>query len=422
VAESVEEATERVQRRVVAVLGAAQIAGGVGVGAAVSVGALLALDLSGSAAWAGIASTGTTLGAALAAVPLARLAVARGRRLALSSGWLLAAVGAALAVVAASARSLSLYLVALVFLGVGSAANLQARFAATDLAPPATRARSLALVVWATTIGAVAGPNLTRPGAALAGVVGVPPLAGPLLLCAAFAVLAALVLLVALRPDPLLTARAARARTADPQAPEESRGRSSLAVVGAAPAAVAALVSLVTGHGVMVSVMSLTPVHMDGEGDGLELIGLTISLHIAGMYAFSPLVGWVADRRGRTPAIATGQALLLAATLLTATSGHSTGRIVAGLVLLGLGWSFSTVAASALLADAVPAPDRPRVQGMADTLMSLAGAVAALAAGGVVALSGYAVLSLVAALAVLPAAVVVGRRLVAARRPVEVGT
>src|SRR4051812_35494840 len=210
---SVEAGEERVQRRVVAVLGAAQVAGGVGIGAAVSVGALLALDLTGSAAWAGIASTGTTLGAALAAVPLARLAVARGRRLALSGGWLLAAGGAALAVVAASARSFPLYLVALVFLGVGSAANLQARFAATDLAPQATRARSLGLVVWATTVGAVAGPNLTRPGAALAGVVGVPPLAGPLLLCSAFALLAALVLLVALRPDPLLTARAAgRAR------------------------------------------------------------------------------------------------------------------------------------------------------------------------------------------------------------------
>ncbi len=423
-----EAGEQRVQRRVVAVLGAAQVAGGVGIGAAVSVGALLALDLTGSAAWAGIASTGTTLGAALAAVPLARLAVARGRRLALSSGWLLAACGAALAVVAASARSFPLYLVALVFLGVGSAANLQARFAATDLAPPVTRARSLGLVVWATTVGAVAGPNLTRPGAALAGVVGVPPLAGPLLLCSAFALLAALVLLVALRPDPLLTARAAGPAAARPpddepddepddvEAAAPGPERSALAVVAAAPAAAVALASLVTGHGVMVAVMSLTPVHMDGEGVGLELIGLTISLHIAGMYALSPVVGWFADRRGRTPAIATGQALLIAATLLTATARASMGRVMTGLVLLGLGWSFSTVASSALLADAVPAADRPRVQGTADLFMNLAGAVAALAAGAVVYLAGYAVLSLAAAVAVLPAAAVVGRRLAAARR------
>ena len=177
-----------------------------------------------------------------------------------------------------------------------------------------------------------------------------------------------------------------------------------------------ALASLVTGHGVMVAVMSLTPVHMDGEGVGLELIGLTISLHIAGMYALSPVVGWFADRRGRTPAIATGQALLIAATLLTATARASMGRVMTGLVLLGLGWSFSTVASSALLASAVPAADRPRVQGTADLFMNLAGAVAALAAGAVVYLAGYAVLSLAAAVAVLPAAAVVGRRLAAARR------
>ena len=421
------------QRRVVAVLSAAQIAGGVGIGAAVSVGALLALDLSGSAGWSGLASTSTTLGAAAVAVPLARLALARGRRVALSTGWLVASAGAALAVVAASVRSFPLLLVALVLLGVGSASNLQARFAATDLAAPRSRARSLGLVVGATTVGAVAGPNLTHPGASLAGVVGVPPLAGPLLVCSVAAALAAAVLAVGLRPDPLLTAARARgdapsdpthdARHADPAHPAGPAGpagraqqSNALAVVAASPAAVAALASLVTGHGVMVAVMSMTPVHMDGQGDGLELIGLTISLHIAGMYAFSPLVGWLADRYGRIRAIAAGQVLLVAAAVLTATAGMSTQRIMAGLVLLGLGWSFSTVSASALLADAVPAGDRPRVQGTSDLFMNLAGASAGVAGGVVVALAGYTALSVLAAVSVAPAAAIVARRLVAARR------
>ncbi len=422
------------QRRVVAVLSAAQIAGGVGIGAAVSVGALLALDLSGSAGWSGLASTATTLGAAAVAVPLARLAVARGRRVALSTGWLVASAGAALAVVAASVRSFALLLVGLVLLGVGSASNLQARFAATDLAPPRIRARSLGLVVGATTVGAVAGPNLTRPGASLAGVVGVPPLAGPLLVCSVAAALAAAVLAVALRPDPLLTAGQAL-QSAPPSAPPVATGgaapvdpadpadpvdpvhrRNALAVIAESPAAVAALASLVTGHGVMVAVMSMTPVHMNGQGDGLELIGLTISLHIAGMYAFSPLVGWLADRYGRMRAIAAGQVLLVVAALLAATAGMSTQRIMAGLMLLGLGWSFSTVSASALLADAVPAVDRPRVQGTADLFMNLAGASAGVAGGVVVAVAGYTVLSACAAVSVAPAAAIVAGRLVAARR------
>jgi MFS family permease len=405
-----------VQRRVVPVLAVAQIAGGISIGAAVSVGALLALDLSGSAAWSGVASTCTTLGAAAAAVPLTRLAVARGRRVALSTGWLAAAGGASLAVLAAVVRSFPLFLLALLVLGVGNAANLQARFAATDLADPASQARSLGLVVWATTVGAVAGPNLTGPGADVAGVVGVPALAGPLLLTAVAAVVAAGVLVVALRPDPLLTARAALA--AEPASGPASARRGAMAVIAASPAAVAGLAGLVTGHGVMVAVMSLTPVHLHDAGASLTLIGLTISLHIAGMFAFSPVVGWLADRRGCRPVLWTGYALLATAALVTAGAGHSTALVTVGLVLLGLGWSFTIIAASALIADAVPVADRPRVQGTADLCMNLSGALGGIVGGVLLVLIGYHGLSLVAMLAVLPAAIVLARAGRAAPVPV----
>jgi MFS family permease len=395
------------QRRIVPVLAMAQVAGGIGIGAAVSVGALLALDLSGSAAWSGIASTCTTLGAASAAVPLARLAVRRGRRPALATGWLVAAAGASLAVLAAVVRSFPLLIVAMVLLGVGNAANLQARFAATDLAEPRARARSLGLVVWATTVGAVAGPNLTRPGAVLAGAVGVPALAGPLLVTAAAAVVAGGVLAVALRPDPLQTARAVSA-AAPAGAPVPDR-RGALAVIAASPAALAGLAGLVTGHAIMVGVMSLTPVHLHAGGASLTVIGLTISLHIAGMYALSPVAGWLADTRGRRTALWTGYALLATATLLTAAAGHSAVVVTVGLIVLGLGWSFTTIAASAQIADAVAVPDRPRVQGTADLCMSLAGAAGGASAGLVVSVAGYHGLSLVAALAVFPAAAILMR-------------
>lgn len=407
--------TSAAQRRTIAVLSTAQIVGAVGVGASVSVGALLALDLSGSPAWSGMAATLTTLGAAAAAIPLARLAQARGRRVALSTGWTVAAAGAVLAVAAAVVVSFPVFMVALLLMGAGNAANLQSRFAATDLAPARSRGRALGLVVWATTIGAVAGPNLTRPGAAVADALSIPRLAGPFVFSVVAGAVAAAVLTVGLRPDPLLLARrldtAERERPAGAPPAPASAGK-ALTVIAASPKALIAVVTLVTSHAVMVAVMAMTPVHMNGHGASLAVIGLTISLHIAGMFALAPAAGWIADTWGRTPAILTGQALLFTATAVTATAGASPTRVTIGLVTLGLGWSFSTVAASTQLAESIPTLDRPKVQGTADLLMNLAGATAGALSGVLVALMGYTGLSLTAMALVVPAAaaVIVARR------------
>jgi len=411
------------QRRTLGVLSTAQIVGAVGVGASVSVGALLALELSGSPAWSGMAATLTTLGAAAAAIPLARLAQARGRRIALSTGWAIAAAGAVLAVAAAVLASLPVFVAALLLIGAGNAANLQSRFAATDLAPAGSRGRALGLVVWATTIGAVAGPNLTRPGAAVADALSIPRLAGPFVFSAVAGVVAAAVLTVALRPDPLLLARRLDADERGPGGPPPAPASpgSALTVIAASPKALVAVVTLVTSHAVMVAVMAMTPVHMNGHGAGLAVIGLTISLHIAGMFALAPAVGWIADTWGRTPAILTGQALLITATVVTATAGASHTRVTIGLVVLGLGWSFSTVAASAQLAESIPPPDRPKVQGTADLVMNLAGATAGASSGVLVGLIGYTGLSLTAMALAAPATavVIVARRsqLVTVRHP-----
>jgi MFS family permease len=406
------------------VLSAAQVTGGIGTGASVSVGALLAADISGSAAWSGAAATLTTLGAAMTAIPLARLADRRGRRVSLATGWFLAAVGAGLAILAGVAPSFPLLLLGLAFMGAGNAATLQARFAATDLATADQRARALGLVVWATTVGAVAGPNLTRPGASVADVLGIPPLTGPFLFSAAAGLVAAAVLAVALRPDPLLTAKASSSGIGTAQQPAASPAQTpalpmpaaprAMRTIADSPPALAAVVALVTGHAVMIAVMAMTPVHLHGHGASLTIIGLTISLHIAGMFALSPIVGWIADRHGRRPALLAGFALLISATLTTATAGHSTLLVTLGLVLLGLGWSFTTIAASTQLSESVPDAQRRHVQGTADLLMSLAGAGAGALSGVLVATIDYRGLSLVAAALVLPAVALVGRR----RRPV----
>lgn len=398
------------QRRTVRLLVATQVAGGLGIGSAVSVSGLLALDLSGSQVWAGGGGTAVTLGAALVAVPLARLAGRRGRRFSLTLGWSVAAVGALLVVLAAVTSAFWLLLVGLLAFGSGNAANLQSRYTAIDLAPVSTRARDLSVVVWSTTVGSVVGPNLSGPGGALARGLGLPQLAGPILFSLAGFVVAGMLVWVRMRPDPLLTAAATRADRAPAGAAGPSvPGSSALATVGRSPRAVLALTAIVASQAVMVSVMTMTPVTMKGHGATLTLVGLTLSLHIAGMYGLSPVFGWLADRWGRVPVLLLGQGTLVLAVAVAGTAGESSWRLGLGLVLLGLGWSAGLIAGSTLLAESVPDEARPGVQGTSDLLMNLVGAFGAAASGVVMALLGFGGLNALAAVIVLPVLVLAVR-------------
>ncbi|EFQ83611.1 transporter, major facilitator family protein [Aeromicrobium marinum DSM 15272] len=388
------------QARTLSVLSLVQVVGGIGNGAGLAVGALLVKDISGSSGWAGTATVMLTLGAAAATIPLSRLAVRAGRRPALATGWLLGASGAAVTVMAADRASLWLVLLGLLFFGASTAATLQSRFAAVDRAAPSTVGRSLSIVVWSTTVGAVAGPNLTGPGAAVAARVGVPDLAGPMLFSVAAFGLAGMLTLLTLRPDPLVR------RTAADRGP---RVRALDHLHGPALTAVGAIAA---SHAVMVGVMSLTPVHLADHGASLQLIGLTISLHIAGMFALSPVFGWLSDRLGPVPMIVAGQIVLVLAVAVAGTAGDSHLWVTIGLVLLGLGWSASVIAGAALLTLVVDAEARPAVQGFADLAMNLAGAGGGLLAGLVMAWSGFGALNAAAAALTLPVAglVLAGRR------------
>ncbi|MFF0945734.1 MFS transporter [Kocuria sp. CPCC 205300] len=399
------------QRRVVRVLALGQVLGGVGVGATLALGALLVTEVSGSPAWSGMAATMNTLGAALLAVPLARLARARGRRISLSTGAVTAMAGASVTIGAAVLSSFPLLLVGLALLGAGSALNLQSRFAATDLAPDETRARDLSLVVWSTTIGAVLGPNLFVPGEVLGRALGLPDLTGGFVIALVAQAAGALVYLTGLRPDPLLLA-VADGEAAGAGRPSPAGG---LAVLRSSPSARRAVLTVALSHAVMVALMSMTPVHLTGQGASLSLVGLTISLHVAGMYALAPVFGWLADRLGRRPVVLLGQVAFAAALVLSWLASASPVLVTVGLVLLGLGWSASTVAGSALVAEAVPPPERPQLQGVSDLFMNLAGAAGGALAGPVLALVGFDGLS--AALLVLVGLVVLAHR---GRRPAPV--
>ncbi|WP_210441211.1 MFS transporter [Nocardioides xinjiangensis] len=400
-----------VQRHTVRTLVVSQAVGAVGVTIGVATASLLARDISGSETMAGLAQTSQVLGTAGAAYALARVMRRHGRRVGLVAGYLAGAAGAALAVVAGVVDSMLVLLVGAVLLGATTAVNNGSRYAATDLATEEHRARALSVVVWATTIGAVAGPNLTGVGGAVAGALAVPELTGGFAIGAVVLVLAAGWVGVRLRPDPLLLAQ--RTAGVETAAAPDRDGRSwvrFVAVVRDVPAVGAAVAAMACAHAAMVTVMIMTPLHMEHGGAHLEVIGFVISVHVLGMFAFSPLVGWAADRFGRPVVLVTGGGVLLVSLALCGLSPEgSSWQITAGLFLLGVGWSCATVAASTVVADLTPVEARTDVQGTSDMAMSLTAAGGGALAGVVVGWLGYPALALFAAL--LAATVVVAGRL-----------
>lgn len=377
-----------VQRRTVRTLVVAQAVGALGITIGVATASLLARDISGSESQAGLAQTFQVLGTAVAAYLLARLMARRGRRVGLVGGYLIGAAGAILAVLAGVVGSMALLLVGAVLLGSTSAANNASRYAATDLATDAHKARALSVVVWASTIGAVLGPNLTGPSGALAERFGIPELTGPFALGAIGMLAAALVLAVLLRPDPLLLAR--RAAGVPEEEPADTGWRRAFEAMRQHPVLGFAVLGMACAHAAMVGIMIMTPLHMEHGHAELEVIGLVVSIHVLGMFAFAPLVGLFADRLGRPAAILAGAGLLLAAALLCGRAPEgSSWQIVSGLFLLGLGWSFVTVAASTLVAQHAPLDVRTDVQGTSDLVMSLTAAGAGGLAGLIVDAWGY---------------------------------
>ena len=392
-----------VQRRTVLVLSTGQVLGGTAFGATVSLGALLAADISGSDALSGLATASVTLGAALCAIPLARLAAKVGRRRALTLGNLFALVGIAVVILAASVRVFPLLLVGILMIGAGNAGNLQSRFAATDLAAPQHRGRDLSIVVWATTIGGVAGPLLLGPGEIVGAAIGMPPQTGSYAFSFVAQCVALVLYLVALRPDPLLAAQRLASAAA----------KATGAVVADRPVVARYAMFAVAGsHVVMASVMAMTPVHLAHMAHGAHgmaptpadvsaLVGITIALHVGGMYALSPVFGILADRWGRLRVVLLGQILLGGALAFAVFANDREWGVIVALILLGLGWSAATVAGAALLTESSAPEIRTRRQGRSDSLMSLSAAAGAVLAGVVLANFQYAGLGIAASVIVI---------------------
>jgi MFS family permease len=356
----------------------------------------LVSSISNSETLAGLAGSTAVLGAAAMAIPLSKLTQRGGRRLGLSVGYTVGLIGAAFAIFGGSQRILIAMLFGTFLVGAASASGYQARFAATDLADDSHRSRQLSYVVWGSTVGAVTGPNLMGPSGALAESLGLSTLVGPYILALITLGMGALVIWLFLKPDPYLTAASLR-----PQSEERHEllsAHKTLKLVRQNPTALFAIAAIAFGHVAMVSVMVMTPIHMAHVDVTLTVIGLVISIHIVGMYAFSPLVGSLSDRMGRRWVIQLGVIILLAACLVSGLADpHNSIQLGFGLFLLGLGWSCTLIAGSALLSEAVETELRPSSQGASDLLMNLMGAGGGAMAGVIIGTLGYGWLCLFAA-------------------------
>lgn len=407
---------QRIYKRTLIVVVFSQILGGLGLAAGVTVGALLAQEMLGSTSLAGLPSALFTLGSAGAALIVGRLSQRLGRRAGLSFGYLTGAVGGAGIIFAAIMDNPVLLFLSLFIYGSGMSTNLQARYAGTDLARPERRGQAVSTVLVATTFGAVAGPNLVGVMGNVADSIGIPELAGPFLLSIGAYGLAAAVLLIFLRPDPLLFARQAAEATASTTSRVVSASAFALQRRGVALGASVMVVTQV----VMVGIMTMTPIHMHDHGHGLSATGLVIAIHVAGMFLPSPVTGYLVDRIGRIPLmIAAGITLPAAGIVAALAPTDSVAVLSIALGLLGLGWNFGLVSGTAMITDATPLETRASTQGTVDVCVALSGAGGGVLSGVVVATFSYTVLSLVGgvlALALVPIIVMAQSAQSAARR------
>ena len=391
--------TQNLQRRTIKVLATTQILSGVGVAGTVATGSLLVASISNSETLAGLAQTSSVLGAAAMAIPLSKLTQRGGRRLGLSIGYFIGFIGALFAIFGGSQRDLIPMLIGTFLVGAASASGYQARFAAIDLAQDEHRSKQLSYVVWGSTVGAVAGPNLMGPSGGLATSLGLPKLVGPYILAAITLGLGTLVIRLFLNPDPFLTARSIRDEKN--KSPVILSARETLKIIIKNPRALFAIASIAIGHVAMVSVMVMTPVHMAHVDVSLNIIGLVISIHILGMYAFSPVIGSLSDRFGRRRIIQAGIVILLLSTLISGMAeAHDSFTLGVGLFLLGLGWSCTLIGGSTALSESVSTELRPSSQGASDLLMNLMGAGGGAIAGVIIGTLGYGWLCFAAAVPV----------------------
>ncbi|MCC7369706.1 MAG: MFS transporter [Chloroflexi bacterium] len=399
--------------RLMTTLLAAQVCGSTGHSLTLAVGSIVAADLTGSNTLSGIPVAVGALGGALASVPLSWLMARHGRRPGLALGYVLGVVGSVLSMAAVAERSFGLFLVGMFLFGFGQASSLLGRFAAADVSTTDQRGRAIGLIVGGATAGSIIGPNLLTPATAVAERLGLPVVGGPFLIGIVGFGLGALLLQTFLRPDPLTVARELHLADAGTRAAAAaSRAARPLGRILRVPRIRIAFGALMTSQLVMIGTTSTAAVYLKDHGHDVGMIGIAVSLHLAGMYMASPFTGWLCDRVGRLTMILSGGMLLIVATVVAGLAPGSNGLLVALMFCLnGVGWNFAFVAGSALLTDALAPQERTSMQGFADLMTGLMGALGSTLGGIMLQSWGFAALNGAGAILILGplAAVWLGR-------------
>jgi len=397
-----ESEIREIQKRTLRVLIAGQIAGSAALSAAVTVGAFVVQDILGQKTpWGGIASATVTIGTAFMTQLLSRLMLRQGRRRGLMLGYALALVGGLIAGVGVERQSLAIFLFGLFLFGNGQSANLLSRYAATDLAQAENRGAAMSRILFASTFGAVFGPILIRPAEHLGqSLFGWNLYTGPWVFSGLFFITSFVNAALRLKPDPLVVSGGIALRKSASSSVTQDQRLSVFQFLSGSPKTRLAFYAMVISHVTMVAVMTMTPVHLREHGHE-TVSAYIISLHIAGMYAFSPLVGRFSDRHGRLNTLLVGCLILMLSTIMSALAGSNPAVFFPSLWLLGVGWSFGLIGSSSLLVDSVPIDYRVKVQGSADVAMSLFGGVAGFSSGFIRKAWGFPWLSMLGTIIVL---------------------
>jgi MFS family permease len=388
------EADARSRSRLIGVLFAGNALSSTAYIGIVTVSSLVAEQVTGSASLSGIPNTMGTIGTAVGAATLSALSFRIGRRATFTIGFALAMVGSILAAASVGIGSLPVLLIAMAVLGFGRSVSQLSRFAAGDLREPERRASAISLIVWASTIGAVVGPLLLGPTSQMASRVGFDQLTGPITVGIIGFALAAILMFIGLRPEPLTLTIAPES-----EHPDEP---SSLREILSIPTVRLAIVALMTSQFVMVLIMTMTPIHIRSNDGSLGTVGIVMMAHTLGMFAIAPITGKLVDRHGPRRIIMLAVVTLPSASLVTiAAPAANTVILVVDLFVLGVGWNFGFVAASTELQIGLPVADRLKIQGTADAITWISGGIGAAMSGVIVANTSYTMLALVGAILAL---------------------
>src|SRR5262245_16387643 len=385
--------------RLMGALFAAQVSASAGSSIGLAVGGIMAAEITGTNAWTGVPIAVGALGTALASWPLARLMSRYGRRPGLAVGYGLSVLGAALGMAGVLTRSFPLLLIGMALFGIAQTSNLLARYAAADITEAAQRGRAMGLIIWGSTAGSIIGPTLMGLAVEIGRSLGLSSAGSAFLISlAGFAVASALTEIL-LRPDPLQIARQIAKPATSSALVDQARGLGSIFLD---PRVRLALATLMTSQLVMIGTTSTSPVHLHDHGHHVHTIGVAVAIHLGGMYIGSPPSGWLCDRLGRLPVIGLGALVLIVAVGIAGLVPGSEGQLVMlGLFLNGIGWNLAFVAGSALLTDALSPAERTSVQGLADLMMGLMGALGSAAGGMILGAWGFLALNVVGAVFVI---------------------